>query len=189
MIDTPQPIQPFEATIRSYADLREALVMRKDTLGLTNALIDDLSGMQPGYTGKLLGAGQVKTMGPMSFDTMLSTLGVQLIMVEDMRAVRRMAARWEKRERPNTAPKLVQSASLRVAKTRAAQREALHLVMQKNGKKGGRKSAAGRMKLPASTRRRVARQAVKARNLKLSPERRSQIAKIAAQARWGKVEE
>lgn len=88
------------AEVTSYDTLIEALRRRKAMLGMTHAALDDLTGLQSGYVGKLLGPAGIKTLGPMSFDVILEALAVKLVLVEDVEAAKRMVSRWEKRERP-----------------------------------------------------------------------------------------
>ena len=71
-------VDPF-AIPKSYPDLIAALVRRRRELGLTTSELDDVSGMQLGYVAKLENGS--KNLGPMSFDTMLSALGLQVALI------------------------------------------------------------------------------------------------------------
>jgi transcriptional regulator with XRE-family HTH domain len=71
-------VDPF-AIAKSYPDLIAALVRRRRELGLSTSELDDVSGMQLGYVAKLENGS--KNLGPMSFDTMLSALGLQVALV------------------------------------------------------------------------------------------------------------
>ncbi|MEJ1932586.1 hypothetical protein WDZ92_20315 [Nostoc sp. NIES-2111] len=74
------------APIRDYADLIQALRARKAELGLTNVQLDALSGLQEGYSGKLMAdAGKRcwRALGPVSLPLMLSGLRCHLILIAD----------------------------------------------------------------------------------------------------------
>lgn len=76
-IVTAQPV--FLA--RSYDELRAALNARRQQLGLTMEVLDEISGLQPGYSGKIFGGRRVKNMGPLSATVLLGALGVQLAII------------------------------------------------------------------------------------------------------------
>ena len=66
-------------TIRSLADLRAAIAIRRKKLGLSQLALDDAAGLQSGYTGKLeCGA---KGFGDMSLAAVLAALGVELTLM------------------------------------------------------------------------------------------------------------
>ena len=66
-------------TIRSLADLRTALAIRRKSLGLSQLALDDEAGLQSGYTGKLeCGA---RGFGDMSLAAVLGALGVHLTLM------------------------------------------------------------------------------------------------------------
>ena len=71
-------VDPY-AIPKSYPDLIAVLVRRRRELGLTTSELDDVSGMQLGYVAKLENGS--KNLGPMSFDTMLSALGLRVVLV------------------------------------------------------------------------------------------------------------
>lgn len=67
-----------EAAIQSYDQLRQAVARRRKALGLTQLDLDDLAGVQDGYTGKLeCGA---RHFGPLSLGLILQALGVELVL-------------------------------------------------------------------------------------------------------------
>ena len=77
------PDEPL-AVIRSYSDLREALHARADSLGTTRLSIDRVSGVQAGYSGKVLGPGALRSaIGRTTFGPLLTALGIKLLVVED----------------------------------------------------------------------------------------------------------
>lgn len=97
------------AFVRDYEGLIEALRTRARELDLTNQTIDELAGLQSGYTGKLFGPRQVKTLGGISFGLLLQTLGLGIVVVEDAEALAAIAKRYEKRK---SAPRVLAMASI-----------------------------------------------------------------------------
>lgn len=85
------------ATFDDYDGLIEALRQRKAELGLSCLLMDELSGLPAGYTGKVLGPRRIKSLGAISTDAINGALGVKLAVIEDPDAMKRMAPRWERR--------------------------------------------------------------------------------------------
>ena len=67
---------------------------------VSHELLDDLSGVQSGYTSKLLSPQPLKRLGAMSLPALLGALGVALVMVEDSAQVERVQGRWTPRKRP-----------------------------------------------------------------------------------------
>ena len=65
--------------IRTFDELRAALNRRKIDLGLKNLEIDDIAGLQSGYTGKLLCG--MKRPGDMSLPAILGALKCELVLV------------------------------------------------------------------------------------------------------------
>lgn len=146
------------AQAQDYDQLVQAYRGRMAELGLTFETVDHLSGMQSGYTAKLLGPAQTKSLGPMSMGLLNQTLAVRLTMVEDVAAALFMAPRWERRERP--APPHANRLA-RIGKT--TRNRVLPEVMREMGQRGGAVSSA-----------------------LMSPAKRRRRARIAAQIRWGK---
>ena len=63
----------------SYEELLAACIARRHELGLSQMAVDEISGLQGGYVGKLeCGA---KRLGPMSFPCLLQALGLELLVV------------------------------------------------------------------------------------------------------------
>jgi hypothetical protein len=69
--------------VRTYDELIEALRHTADRLGISRIEFDELAGFQAGYTGKLLGHRQVRTLGRMSFGVVLQVLGLKMVLVPD----------------------------------------------------------------------------------------------------------
>lgn len=86
--------------VHSYGDLARVLRERVAELQITHNTLDEVAGLQSGYSGKLLAPEPIKRLGAMSFSTMLDALGVKLIAFEDLSALEKVRARLVKRERP-----------------------------------------------------------------------------------------
>jgi hypothetical protein len=86
------------APIRSMAELTEALRQRRDTLDISHETIDEISGLQPGYAGKLLAPRAPRNLSYNSLGLILGALGVGLELVEDPEQVKRVKGRWQKRK-------------------------------------------------------------------------------------------
>jgi hypothetical protein len=67
------------ATFDNPAAMRSALATRRKELGLTQLALDDASGGQSGYSGKIEAG--VKNLGPMSMPCILGALGVEMAIV------------------------------------------------------------------------------------------------------------
>jgi len=81
------------ATVRDYHGLHMALRARAEQIGASRLAIDDLAGLQPGYSGKLLGPRMVKKLGALSLGALLQALGLKLIVAEDAEAVEQFTQR------------------------------------------------------------------------------------------------
>lgn len=88
----PEKQRPL-AEVRDYYGLFMALRARAEQVGASRLALDDLAGLQPGYSGKLLGPGQVKKLGPLSLGALLQALGLKLIVMEDSQAVEQFTQR------------------------------------------------------------------------------------------------
>jgi hypothetical protein len=86
------------AVIRSYADPRQVLSRRAHDLDVSRLVLDEVAGMPSGYCGKLLGKGQVKTLGPVSMGPILGALGLVLVVVEDTEQLERVRPKLTKRK-------------------------------------------------------------------------------------------
>lgn len=90
----------MSAPIRSMDELLHTLRNRRDELNISHETIDNIAGLQSGYTSKLLAPTPIKNLGPMSFGALLGALGVALVIVPDPSAIAAVEKRWEKRKRP-----------------------------------------------------------------------------------------
>jgi len=159
------------APIRSMPELIQALRDRARELQITHETIDAVSGLQSGYTGKLLAPKPIKNLGPMSFESILGALGLAVVVVEDPAQVAKVSKQWVKRERPLRVPlalpapaSISASMPVEIEVTPALQRLLRNPEwMREIGIRGGHGRAA-----------------------KLSAFRRRMIAKRAAKTRWAK---
>lgn len=89
-----------DARTLAVADCSAALVdafrARKDDLGLSDAVMDELGGLASGHSSKILT--QTKGFGSVTLDILLKVLCLRLVVVEDMDQLRRMESRYDRRE-------------------------------------------------------------------------------------------
>lgn len=93
MTDAPESRQI--AVVRTWQELHAALRARSDELGWKRTALDELAGAAstPGYFAKLLAPIPIRNLGPQSFGAVITTLGLMLIVVEDVEMVERMRRR------------------------------------------------------------------------------------------------
>ncbi|MCA1414472.1 hypothetical protein I6F30_25450 [Bradyrhizobium sp. NBAIM20] len=92
--------------IHSMPELIAALRDRRDELNISHETIDSISGMQSGYTSKLLAPKPIKNLGPVSFSSLLGALGLAVLVVEDPQAAARVRHLWQPRKRPHRPEKV-----------------------------------------------------------------------------------
>jgi hypothetical protein len=73
-------LKPILAIVRDYPTLRKALDDRRKQLGWTFEELDHRSGLQAGYSAKLLCAGATRHFGTMSLEVMLLALRVEIVL-------------------------------------------------------------------------------------------------------------
>lgn len=81
------------AVVRTWRQLHEALRARSDELGWKRETLDQLANVGDGHFSKLLAPVPLKNLGPRSFEAVLGTLGLKLIVVEDTALVEAMRRR------------------------------------------------------------------------------------------------
>jgi hypothetical protein len=86
--------------ITSMPELVAALRARRDELNIPHELIDDIAGLQSGYTSKLLAPIPGKNLGYMSLGAVMGALGIGLVVVEDAARRALVEGRWRQRKRP-----------------------------------------------------------------------------------------
>jgi hypothetical protein len=154
---TAQPRVLGEA--KDFYELIEIYRDRKAELGLTDKFFDDYSGLACGHISKLIGEAKAKNLGAASVNAINATLAVKFIVVVDHEQEAFMRDRWEGR-------KSGRPIKLAMASKRAIERFRPIIMLER-----------GRALAPLGGRARAA---------KLSPRRRSQIARLAARARWAR---
>jgi len=87
------------ATVRTYDDLIAALRSRVDELQITREGLDFISGLQSGYSAKLLSKNPIRCLGRVSFGAVLQSLGLAIVLVEDAEAFAQMRHRLVRRVR------------------------------------------------------------------------------------------
>ncbi len=140
--------------LSEYEDAIQAFKARADEIGLSVNVLDDITGMPTGYTGKLFGPARVKSVGLASFFVYAEALALRVTVEPDLELARRMATRWEKRDelrrrpgvvRRRISPQLLQKAASELGRIRGAKAKQFRLskerrsqINRRNGKKGGR---------------------------------------------------
>lgn len=71
------------AVICNYNELQAALRARVDVMNISRRTLDHLTGLTDGYSEKLLGPAQMRTLGRKSLGKILSVLGLKLVLIED----------------------------------------------------------------------------------------------------------
>lgn len=90
--------EPLLFEITDYDSLIAAIRAAKAKRGLSDTFTDELAGLTRGHTQKLLGPQRSKNLSPMTLSTLLSTLAVKLVLVEDPEIAAQMEGRWEQRD-------------------------------------------------------------------------------------------
>lgn len=85
---------------------------RKNALGLSDKVVEEIADMAGGFVSKILAPQPVKTLGRTSLTLLLGALGLKLIVVEDPDQVRRVRRRWTERaeHHVNIAPHTLRTA-------------------------------------------------------------------------------
>lgn len=152
--------------IRSMGELVEALRVAQIERSISYETIDALSGLQSGYTAKLLAPVPVKNLGPVSTFPLIGALGKALVLVDDAEQIKLVRGRWKKRH--GTGGASMQMAKRREVAVKSEQVEGFAL-MQMLGRKGGKVSGKKRRA-----------KAVKRRALQ-------RVRSHAARMRWSKI--
>jgi hypothetical protein len=85
------------AVVHDYAGLVAVLRARADKLDVSNLTIDEVAGLQEGYTSKLLAPNPIRRLGITSLPLVLGALGLALAVVEDREQLARIRSRLSKR--------------------------------------------------------------------------------------------
>lgn len=161
------------APIRSMDGLVEALRSTQVERELSYEVIDELSGLQSGYTAKILGPKQSKRLGPVSTFPLLGALGKALAIVDDPEQIAAVQGRWKRRK--------IVGGSSRQLRMRASQieRASIGSNLQKLADLLNEMSSQERIIAGAS-------KGGKKRAKRLGKRKRQRIASQAAKARWAK---
>jgi hypothetical protein len=92
--------------IRTYGDLLAALRARRDELQVTHEIIDAVTGLALGHTGKLLAVPPFKRLGRLSLEYILGGLALKLTLSEDPEQLERVRPMLQKREVFDWRPKV-----------------------------------------------------------------------------------
>src|SRR5262249_32348356 len=91
-------------SINDYNTVIALLRKRQADLGVAMETVDSVAGLPLRYTAKLLAPVPVRQLGRVSFGPLLKCLGMTLIAVEDLSALKKIEARLTKRlRRPSDA--------------------------------------------------------------------------------------
>src|SRR4051812_42695572 len=90
--------------IKNYDELIDLCNQRAAELQLTRAQLDELAGLQEGYSSKVLRKSQLKKLGPISFH-LFGALGVRLFCLQSDAATERTLARRIPRKECNVHPR------------------------------------------------------------------------------------
>jgi hypothetical protein len=88
------------AIVSDYLGLIAALRARADELRISRESLDHLTGLQSGYSGKLLAPVPIRMLGRISLGPMLAALGMSIVLVEDLSALRKIQSQLTKRLKP-----------------------------------------------------------------------------------------
>lgn len=73
----------FTRMVSDYSELVHALRDRANEMQISRLDLDDISGLQSGYSSKLLSLNPGKIFGPISMGPVLEVLGLRVVLVED----------------------------------------------------------------------------------------------------------
>lgn len=169
----PIRITPELPIVRTMQDVVDVFRIMKEHWGLTNGFCDDVGGLTPGHTDKILGPTEDKRLGYDTFALFMSLCALELVPRIDMDAVKRMDGVWEQR-----APRWFKDAKIGRVSKKLIERAKPH-VFRDAGRAGGLKRATC---LAAKQVERISRKGGKSRAKSLSKARRSAIARTAGLA-------
>jgi hypothetical protein len=155
--------------IRDCSDFVDVVRARRDELKLTHEQIDYISGMQSGYTSKLLAPKPLKKLGPVSLWLIATALGLRITVEVDPMMCEKMRPVWDPRLRP-------MKKMLALGEHRPVTITFAPAMMRALGLRG---YAVRKLKNPM-----LASDAGRHRMAKLSAEERKALARRAAVTRW-----
>jgi hypothetical protein len=105
VIEPPRAVEPDEipelrpiGVARDYPELHFWLRQVAESRAISRETIDDISGLQPGYSAKLLAPVPKKALGRVSMGPLFGSLGLLLVVCEDPRQLARVSARYVRRD-------------------------------------------------------------------------------------------
>jgi hypothetical protein len=131
LVEAPQIIATIDAR-NGYDGLIVALRARVAEIGLNQRLIDELSGLTPGLTGKLLGAACPTKFGFSSLLPIMATLGLRFGVMVDPEQEALMKPHWEPGQAMQRRPKRL----ARLGETTI--KRMFPIVASEMGKRGGK---------------------------------------------------
>jgi hypothetical protein len=98
--------------LRTADEVLDAVKARKESLGLSNAVLDEIAGYDPGRWSKAFGPSRDKCPTIATLMNFCDALGVSFVLVEDPVKARLVARRWTRRNETSVhhASKVSQSA-------------------------------------------------------------------------------
>jgi hypothetical protein len=86
-----------ELVIRSFSDLADAFRAIQNHLQISNSTIEHIAGACPGFVDKYIGRSRSKKLSEVSFNLLIGALGLELVVRPDPEALRRVKARYSRR--------------------------------------------------------------------------------------------
>jgi hypothetical protein len=83
--------------LRTADEILDAVKARKEALGLSDALVDEIAGYSAGRWNKSFGPSCEKPPSVSTLMIFADVLGLSIMLVEDPQKVRRMSSRWQRR--------------------------------------------------------------------------------------------
>lgn len=150
------------AVVKEYDELMAALRARSDEIEMSRDGLDVIAGLPRGYVSKLLAPVPLKGIGRTSLGPLLQSLGLALIVVEDLSTFAKIEARLQRRVNKKQKKETYATAGMRPHK-----RYKRRAVWRGNSEWGHLMNSRAQ--------------------LKMSPEQIRRQRKRAAQARWSRV--
>jgi hypothetical protein len=170
--------------VKDWQGLHQALRLRAEQLNTSRSRLDDISGLASGYCSKLLSKRPSRQLGWISFGAILQTLGLKLLVIDDLAALAQVQSRLVPRHHVTSPPLSVSPAVEALpAEIESLVAARMREVSKINGARGGHARAAA---MTPEQRKRSARRAAKIRAAAMSPEERREIGRrggLAAAAR------
>jgi hypothetical protein len=172
LVEAPRILGSIDAK-NGYDGMIVALRARVAEVGLNSRTLDELSGLTPGYSGKLLGFAQVEQFGLTSLLAVMATLGLRFDVAIDPEQEALMRGHWE----PGQASQ--RRIGRRAPLGTASIQRLTPVIAAAMGRKGGKSRCKASVSLAGS-------KGGKARR-KWPKKMRQEAASKAAKARWARL--